>query len=121
MNLTPSMRRILLALDREGDMDTAEISEAAHVGINTLSGGGYLTTLLSMKLIRVSRWVRNVNGAATPIYSVSPGESKPKPRPYTNSEKTLRWRKRVGYRSKAWHAARRSAELVRVTSKVVPA
>lgn len=118
MNLTPSMRRIVMALEREGDMDSEEIAEAAHVGINTLSGGGYLQTLMLMKKIRVARWVRNLNGGPTPIYSASPGENKPRPKPYTGAEKSRRWRKRVGYRSQAWHAARRSAELVKVTSEV---
>jgi hypothetical protein len=116
--MTPAMRRILRALDEQGDMDTEEISEAACVGINTLSGGGYLTTLLLLGKIRVSRWVRNVNGAPTPIYSVSPGKSKPKPKPYSNSEKTRRWRLRSGYRSPAWYARKSSAELVKITSGV---
>lgn len=103
MKLTPSLRRILIALKRDGDMDAAGISAAAHVGGNTLSGGGYLTKLLTMKLIRVSKWVRaEKSGPFRPIYSVSPGESKPKPEAYTAGEKTRRWRQKARYRSAEW-------------------
>lgn len=117
MKLTPSMRRILMALDREGDMDAAEIAASAHVAESTLSGGGYLTKLLTMNLIRVSKWVRQErSGPATPIYSVSPGESKPKPKPYTVGQKCKRWRKKTGYRSAAWKAAQTMNELMRVTA-----
>ncbi len=103
MKLTPAMRRILIALDRDGDMQASEIAENAYVSPNTLSGGGYLTKLLTMRLIRVSRWMRQEGpGPFVPVYSVSPGENKPKPRPYTPAQKTKRWRIHTGYRSAAY-------------------
>ncbi len=107
MKLTPSMRRILMALERDGDMEAHEIAVAAHVAPTTLSGGGYLTKLMVMGLVRVSAWRRqDRSGPAIPTYSVSPGENKPRPRPYTAAQKCKRWRGRTGYRSAEWHQAR---------------
>lgn len=113
MKLTPSMRRILIALDREGDMDAAEIADAACVSANTLSGGGYLTKLLVLRLIRVSRWQRQEgsSGPPRPVYSTTPGENARKPRPYTNGQKSRRWKKRVAYRSAQWKATQALKEL----------
>lgn len=106
--MTPSMRRILRALDEHGDMEPDEIAERAHVALSTLSGGGYLTKLLMLKLVRVSRWRRqDRSGPFVPTYSVTPGDSKPKPRPYTAAEKSRRWKQRVGYKSKAYMARKR--------------
>jgi len=119
MNLTPSLRRILIALDRDGDMAPADIAEAAHVSLGTLQSG-YLTKLLVMGLVRVSRWERNAVGPFIPVYSVSKGESKPKPEPYTVAEKCKRWKKRAGYyrpdykqRQQARHSMN---ELLRITA-----
>lgn len=121
MKLTPSLRRILRALDEHGDMEAPEIAEAACVGVNTLSGGGYLTKLLTMELIRVSRWERaDKCGPFRPVYSTSPGESEKKPAVYTAAQKTKRWRKKVGYLSPEWKSrqqARHSMnELLRITA-----
>lgn len=109
--LTPCKRRVLLALDRDGDMASAEIAEAACVSQNYLDGGGLLRQLRAMSLIRVARWQRNSGGAMTPIYSVSPGEDARKPRPYSGREKTRRYKQRTGYRSRAWQAARALQQL----------
>lgn len=117
MKITPSHQRILLALDREGDMDAAEIAEAAHVAPSTLSGGRYLTTLMALGLIRVARWERQErSGPARPIYSVSPGVSKPRPKPYTNGQKCKRWRRRTGYRSAEWKSGRALNALIGVAA-----
>ena len=110
MTITPSMRRILSALDRDGDMEADEIAIAANVAESTLSGGGYLTKLLAMDMIRVSRWIRaDKSGPPRPVYSVSPGKSATKPKPFTNAEKAKRWKRRAGY-YKPEYAARRTAK-----------
>lgn len=121
MKLTPSLRRILNALDQHGDMEACEIATTAHVGENTLSGGGYMTKLLVMGLVRVSRWERaDKSGPFRPVYSVTHGESVPKPAALKPSERCRRWRKKVGYRSAQWHSrqqARHSMnELLRITA-----
>ncbi len=88
MKLSPSLRRILMALDRHGDMQYDEIAERAHVAPATIRDGGYMLKLHIMQLVRVSRWVRSESGGPpSPVWSVSPGESKPKPKPYTDAQK----------------------------------
>jgi len=105
--MTPVMRRILAALDREGDLDAREIAEAAHCSYETLTGGGYLRRMVEAELIRVARYVRSTtSGPAAPIYSVTPGANAKRPKPFTDAEKCKRWRKRAGYRSAAWKAQR---------------
>lgn len=107
-NLTPSMRRILRALDQHGDMEADEIAERACVALSTLSGGGYLTKLLMLGMVRVSHWRRqDRSGPFIPTYSVTPGDSKPKPRPYSAAEKSRRWKQKVGYKSKSYMARKR--------------
>lgn len=115
MNLSPGMRRILIALDRDGDMGIDEIAEAVPLARNTLDGGRYLTALLSVGLIRVSRWERqDRSGPPRAIYSISPGKSKPKPRPYTAAQKCRRWKRRVGYRSAEWRRNQSLKQLTRI-------
>lgn len=117
MKLTPSLRRILTALEQHGDMEADEIAERACVAPSTLSGGGYLTKLLTLELIRVSKWRRqDFSGPPVPTYSVTPGESKPKPKPYTAAQKSRRWKQRVGYRSAEYMARKRVDQLLRITA-----
>ena len=97
MKLTPSMRRVLIAMDQHGDMSARDIAEVAHVSEYTLTSGGYLTRLRNAGLIRISDWQRNSPGPFTPIYSVSPGADKRKPKPYSVADKCKRWKERVGY------------------------
>lgn len=116
-HLTPLMRRIVHALEREGDMDARELADAACTCYDTLSGGGYLRKMLSQELIRVSGWRRNYPGAATPIYSVTPGKSAQKPPPISRSERARRWRKRVGYYSAEYRRRVALRELVKIMSR----
>jgi hypothetical protein len=105
------MRRILGALEREGDLDTREIAEAAHCSLKTLTGSGYLRRLVDAELIRVARYVRQTrSGPAAPIYSITPGANAQRPKPFTVAEKSKRWKKRAGYRSAAWKAQRSTTE-----------
>lgn len=112
--ITPVMQRVLDALDRDGDMDAEDLAAAACTCHNTLSGGGYLRKMLAMELIRVSRWKRNAPGAPTPIYSTSAGKSVNPPRAYKASERTKRWRVKVGYRSAEYARRQALKDLVRI-------
>ena len=114
--ITPIMRRILAALNEHGDMDAADLADAACTCRNTLSGGGYLRKMLELDLIRVSAWRRNAPGAPTPIYSVTPGKSAKPPRSYSASERTKRWRVKTCYRSAEYARRQALAELVRITA-----
>ena len=115
--ITPVMQRIIDALSEHGDMDAYDLADAACTCHNSLSGGGYLKKMLERKLIRVVKWQRNAPGVPTPIYSVTPGASIKPPRTYSASERTKRWRVKVGYRSAEY--ARRNAlkELVSITGR----
>lgn len=104
--VTVVMTRILNALSSH-DMEPEELADAAITCHATLSGGGYLRKLEAAGLIRVAKWKRNSPGAPTPIYSRSPGKSVRPPPVYSNSERTRRWKRKVGYGS-AEHARRKA-------------
>lgn len=114
--ITPVMQRIIDALAQHGDMDAADLADAACTCHNTLSGGGYLRKMVERELIRVARWQRNAPGAPTPIYSVTPGKSAKPPRSYSASERTKRWRVKTCYRSAEYARRQALAELVRITA-----
>mgnify|MGYP000055866185 CR=1 FL=1 len=114
--VTPIMQRILDALKDSGDMDIGDLADAACTCRNTLSGGGYLRKMLDLKLIRVSKWERNAPGAPTPIYSITPGNSIKPPRVYSASERTKRWRVKVGYRGAEYARRQALRELLRITA-----
>jgi hypothetical protein len=122
VRLTVSFIRILVALDTHGSMNADEIAETAAVGKETLSGGRYMAKLVELGLVRVSKWERQLtSGPFRPVYSVRPGKHAEKPKPYTNAEKSRRWRQRSGY-TKAEREARRVAKnsliaLLSITSK----
>ncbi len=108
VRLTVLFIRILVALDTHGSMNADEIAETAAVGKETLSGGRYMAKLVELGLVRVSKWERQLtSGPFRPVYSVRPGKHAEKPKPYTNAEKSRRWRKRVNY-NKAENNARRA-------------
>lgn len=109
--VTPVMRRVMDALAAHGDMDAESLAEVSCTCHNTLSGGGYLRRMLALNLIRVSKWRRNAPGAPTPIYSVTRGVSVKPPRAYSRSERTKRWRMKVGYRGTEY-ARRQSLKLL---------
>lgn len=114
--VTPVMRRVIAALDREGDMDANDLAEAACTSRNTLCSGGYLRKMLELELIRISRWMRNAPGAPTPVYSVSPGESVKPPKAYPPSVRSKRWRQKVGYRSEEYARGEALKKLARITA-----
>jgi predicted ArsR family transcriptional regulator len=113
MKLTPSMRRVMIALDRYGDMSAREIAEVAHVSERTLVSSGVLTALREAGLIRVSDWQRNFPGSPTPIYSFTPGPNKRKPKPYSDAEVSKRWKERVGYYGEEYQQRQKARQSIK--------
>lgn len=109
--MTPCARRVLAALDTMGDMPADEIAAEACVSQTYLTSGGLIRNLRAASLIRISAWRRNWMGCPTPVCSITPGDDAKRPRPYSVSEKNRRYKRRSGYRSPAWRAARALQEL----------
>ena len=77
---SPANSRILAALARQGGLTREEISRAAYVSMNTLSGGGYLQRLRQDGLIFISGWRRSKSGAfSIPQFSLGSGPDFPRP------------------------------------------
>jgi hypothetical protein len=75
-----AVERILATLRRAPGLTKEEIAERAYIGVNTLSGGGYLKSMRRDGLIYVSGWQRNGSGGfTTPLYSLGSGPDYPKP------------------------------------------
>lgn len=89
-------QRVLLAL-RSGPMTTEQISERAHVGINTLTKGRYLRTMEAAGLIHVTGWAPpTTSGNWAPIWQIGAGRSATKPPRQSNSDYARRWRQKRG-------------------------
>lgn len=77
---SPACSRIMAALARQGGLTREEISRAAYVSMNTLSGGGYLRRLREQGLIYVSGWRRSASGSfSIPQFSLGAGPDFPRP------------------------------------------
>lgn len=97
MKLTPTDRRLLIMLDAEGDLTPADLAElmglADHVWI-----GKKLRRLLQHEFVRVAKWLRNSDGPAIPIYSITTGASAKRPRALGYSAWCKRYRARLAER-----------------------
>lgn len=77
---SPANSRILAALTRQGGLTREELSKAAYVSMNTLSGGGYLQRLRQQGLIYISGWRRSASGSfSIPQFSLGAGPDFPRP------------------------------------------
>lgn len=77
---SPAYGRIIAALTRQGGLTREELSRAAYVGMNTLSGGGYLQRLRQQGLIYISGWRRSASGSfSIPQFSLGAGPDFPRP------------------------------------------
>ena len=77
---SPANSRILAALARQGGLTREELSRAAYVSMNTLSGGGYLQRLRQQGLIHISGWRRSASGSfSIPQFSLGSGPDFPRP------------------------------------------
>ncbi|MDO9242373.1 MAG: winged helix-turn-helix domain-containing protein [Rhodocyclaceae bacterium] len=78
---SPAYARILAALGKHGGLTLQEIARAAHVGVTTLSGGGYLQRLRRERIIFISGWRRAASGAfSIPQFSLGDGPDFPRPK-----------------------------------------
>ena len=78
---SPAYARILAALGKCGGLTLQEIARAAHVGVTTLSGGGYLQRLRRERIIFISGWRRATSGAfSIPQFSLGDGPDFPRPK-----------------------------------------
>lgn len=77
---SPAYSRILAALARQGGLTREELAKAAYVGINTLSGGGYLQRMRQQGLIYISGSRRSASGSfSIPQFSLGAGPDFPRP------------------------------------------
>ncbi|MEW6514013.1 MAG: hypothetical protein AB1443_08435 [Pseudomonadota bacterium] len=77
---SPAFGRILAALTRQDGLTREELSRAAYVSMNTLSGGGYLQRLRKQGLIFISGWRRSASGSfSIPQFSLGAGPDFPRP------------------------------------------
>lgn len=77
---SPAFGRILAALTRQDGLTREELSRAAYVSMNTLSGGGYLQRLRKQGLIHISGWRRSASGSfSIPQFSLGAGPDFPRP------------------------------------------
>lgn len=94
MKITPTDKKLIYALESDGDMcprDLAELLEYEnHVWI-----ARKMRRLLAAELVRVSHWIRNTDGLPIPVYSITPGESKKRPGAQGWGIWSKRYRKRV--------------------------
>lgn len=79
LKITPTDRRLMAALDMDGDATPGDLADL--LGYDTQDWiGRKLRRLRDAELIRVAKWIRNMNGPAIPVYSVSPGENAKRPK-----------------------------------------
>lgn len=86
-------QRIAAALEKS-PMTRDEMAKTIHASPASIS-----TALQAMKahgIIHVSKWLRADRGPFIAVLSLGPGEDAPKPKPFTQSERCLRWRGRGG-------------------------
>lgn len=96
MKLTPAMRAMLAALDRDGDMEPREI--AATIGVHLRTIERIAQKLRDAELVRVAVYLKNSSGPAIPVYSVSPGKNAKRPRRDTYREARIAYQTRLAER-----------------------
>lgn len=117
IKITRTDRRLLSALDSDGDMTPGDLAEVLEHDSHDWIGRK-LRRLQSAELVRVSRWIRNTDGLATPVYSVTPGANAARPRALGWSAWSKRYRKRLKERGGEQYLKARGslALLVRITA-----
>lgn len=82
------MQRIVLLLQRKSNLSLNDIAAAAFVGTNTLSCGGYISTLKDAGYIHISGWRKNERGFSVPLYSAGRHADLPRPEFDASERKT---------------------------------
>lgn len=115
--VTFTMRRILDALETSGDLEASDIADIAHTSRQTLIGSGYMRQMERAGLIRISKWQRNKRGRPTPVYSVTPGKSRPQPHAMSSTERSAKWYRSVRLNPEEQSRKCALRDLVQITSK----
>ena len=118
MKVTRTDRKILAALDSDGDMSPRDVADA--LGFDCYKWiGRKLRGLLDSELVRVSRWIRNTDGHPIPVYSVTPGDSAKRIKAQGYSVWSKRYRKKLSENGGEQYLKARSslALLVNITSR----
>lgn len=94
MKLTPTDKRLLSALDADGNMTPGDLADIlGHDSHDWI--GRKLRRLCNAEFVRVATWIRNTDGPAIPVYSITPGENAKRPRALGWSVWCKRYRKNL--------------------------
>lgn len=88
---SPTCARILERLECRGPGRPDEIGAEIHCSMKYAEA--LLRVLKADGRVRVARWRRNLQGAATPVYALGPGMDTPKPPRETHAQHCRRRRK----------------------------
>lgn len=92
LKITPTDKRLMAALAEDGDSTPGDLADL--LGYDTSDWiGRKLRRLRDAAVIRVASWVRNTDGMAIPVYSISPGENAKRPKAQGWSVWSKRYRK----------------------------
>jgi len=97
MKITRTDRRLLSALEADGDMPPSDLADIlGHESHDWISRK--LARLRDAELVRVVRYLRNTDGRAIPVYSITPGENAKRPKAEGYSVWSKRYRKNLKQR-----------------------
>ena len=92
-SITPIMRRIMSALDEDGDMSAEDLAEQLEVSTSYIRQYG-IAPLRDAGMIRIASWIRCRRGDHMRVFSLSAGKDAPKPKRLPWSVTNRRWRER---------------------------
>lgn len=79
IKITSTDRRLLSVLGADGDATPSDLAESLEHDSHDWIGRK-LRRLCDAEFVRVARWIRNTDGPAIPVYSITPGENAKRPR-----------------------------------------
>jgi hypothetical protein len=91
--ITDVMRRVLAALDSDGDMTAEDLADQLGLTVSYVRQYG-IYPLREAELIRVASWIRGARGCPMRVFSISEGRDAPKPKRLPWSVTNRRWRDR---------------------------
>ncbi|MRR49345.1 MAG: hypothetical protein EG825_00270 [Rhodocyclaceae bacterium] len=93
---SPSMLRIVAALEKHGPMDKYGIADKAFVtALYFQNQCRYI--LKDAGRIHVHGWIHNISGQPRPVYAAGPGEDAPRPGNLDQLARARKWKERTGY------------------------
>lgn len=80
-------------------MTLEEIAEAAFISLGTVKSNGRMRMIQEAGLAHIAKWQRQINhgGAPSPLWVAGPGENAERPKPYSDAQKSKRWKKKANY------------------------